>query len=168
VTVRLRFRDATEKDVAHLAALHNSVAGGLTARFGEGHWSVVTTERGVELSLRHAKVRVGLMGKRIVTTLRLAQKKPWAIDVAHFTKVKCAVYLTSMATAVAHQGQGFGQLAIEDARAVAREWPAGAIRLDAYDAAAGAGAFYAKCGFQERGRVVYKGTPLIYYEVLLA
>jgi hypothetical protein len=42
-----------------------------------------------------------------------------------------------------------------------------AIRLDAYDAEAGAGPFYAKCGFEERGRVVYKGDPLIYYELLL-
>jgi hypothetical protein len=39
--------------------------------------------------------------------------------------------------------------------------------LDAYDAAAGAGRFYARCGYQERGRVVYKGDPLIYFELLL-
>ena len=39
--------------------------------------------------------------------------------------------------------------------------------LDAYDAKAGAGGFYARCGFAERGRVVYKGDPLIYYERLL-
>ncbi len=49
----------------------------------------------------------------------------------------------------------------------AAEWPADSIRLDAYDADAGAGWFYAKCGFQERGRVVYKGDPLVYYEFLL-
>ena len=46
-------------------------------------------------------------------------------------------------------------------------WPADSIRLDAYDADAGAGRFYARCGFLERGRVVYKGDPLVYYELLL-
>jgi hypothetical protein len=39
--------------------------------------------------------------------------------------------------------------------------------LDAYDAAAGAGDFYAKRGFPEVGRVTYRGTPLIDFELLL-
>ena len=42
-----------------------------------------------------------------------------------------------------------------------------AIRLDAYDAAAGAGDFYAKNGFREVGRTKYRNAPLIYYELLL-
>jgi ribosomal protein S18 acetylase RimI-like enzyme len=40
-----------------------------------------------------------------------------------------------------------------------------AVRLDAYDAAAGAGEFYEKCGFVEVGRVTYRLNPLIYYEL---
>ena len=164
----LRFRDATLDDVPALAGLHNAVAGALTARFGAGPWSSLGNERGAELSLRHARVRVGRSGKQILTVLRLAPKKPWAIDVAYFTPVKRPLYLTGMAVAVAHQGAGLGRLAMADAEAIARAWPADAIRLDAYDATAGAGAFYAHCGFQERGRVVYKGTPLRYYELLLS
>jgi len=39
--------------------------------------------------------------------------------------------------------------------------------LDAYDAQAGAGEFYRKCGFEEVGRVIYRGTPLIYFQLLL-
>ena len=97
----------------------------------------------------------------------LATKKPWAIDVSYFTPVKRPVYLTGMAVSVGHRGQGLGRLAVEDALAVAKEWSADAIRLDAYDADAGAGPFYARCGFRERGRVVYKGDPLVYYEFLL-
>ena len=99
--------------------------------------------------------------------MRLAPKKPWAIDVAYFTPVKRPLYLTGMAVSVAHQGQGLGRLALEDASAVARAWPADAIRLDAYAAEAGAGRFYAKCGFQERGRVAYRRDPLAYYELVL-
>jgi GNAT superfamily N-acetyltransferase len=109
---------------------------------------------------------VGVEGKRIVTTLRLATKKPWAIDVAYFTPARRPLYLTGMAVSVAHQGQGLGRAALEDARVVAESWPADAIRLDAYDAPAGAGPFYERCGYEERARVVYKGDPLIYYELL--
>ena len=48
------------------------------------------------------------------------------------------------------QGRGFANR---------RAWPADAIRLDAYDAAAGAGGFYAKFGCTEVGRVSYRDTP---------
>ena len=166
--MRLTFRDATPKDVPVIAALHNAAAGALTARFGEGRWSSLVTERGTAASQRHARVRVGKGGKRILTALRLVTKKPWAIDVSYFTPVKRPLYLTGMTVAVTHQGQGLGHQALEDAVDVARDWPADAIRLDAFDADAGTGAFYAKCGFLERGRVVYKGDPLVYYELLLA
>lgn len=166
-SVRLAFHDATLEDVAAIAGLQNAAAGALTARFGEGHWSSLVTERGVALSQRHARVRVGKARRRVVTVLRLATKKPWAIDVSYFTPVKRPLYLSGMAVSVTHQGTGLGRRALEDAVAVARAWPSDAIRLDAYDADAGAGRFYASCGFRERGRVVYKGNPLVYYELLL-
>jgi GNAT superfamily N-acetyltransferase len=163
----MRFRDATKDDVAAIAGLQNAAAGALTARFGAGHWSSLVTERSATLAQRHARVRVGRSDKRILTVLRLAKKKPWAIDVSYFTPVKRPIYLTGLAVSVAHQGQGLGRQAIEDACEIARSWPADSIRLDAYDAPAGAGDFYLKCGFQERGRVVYRGDPLVYYEILL-
>lgn len=165
--MQLKFRDATLDDVGVIAGLQNAAAGALTARFGPGHWSALVSERGAALSQRHARVRVGRDGRRMLTVLRLAAKKPWAIDVSYFTPVKRPLYLTGMAVSVAHQGQGLGRLALDDACAVAEKWPADAIRLDAYDAKAGAGAFYDRCGFTERGRVVYRATPLVYYERLL-
>lgn len=165
--MKLRFRDATLDDVAVIAALQNAAAGALTARFGAGHWSSLVTERGAALSQRHARVRLGRSGKRVLTVVRLATKKPWAIDVSYFTPVKRPLYLTGMAVSVEHQARGLGTLAIEDVCAVARSWPADAIRLDAYDAPAGAGNFYQKCGFKERGRVLYRANPLIYCELLL-
>jgi GNAT superfamily N-acetyltransferase len=165
--LKLRFSDATPADVGGIAALQNAAAGALTARFGPGRWSNLVNERGAELALRHGRIRLGRMGRHVVTTLRLATKKPWAIDVAYFTPVKRPLYLSGMAVAVAYQGEGFGRQALEDARAVAEAWPADAIRLDAYDAQAGAGTFYARCGYEERGRVIYRGDPLIYFEVVL-
>jgi ribosomal protein S18 acetylase RimI-like enzyme len=167
IQVTLRFRDATPDDVAAIAGLQNAAAGALTARFGPGPWSSLVNERGAALEQRHARVRVGRDGKHLLTVLRLATKKPWAIDVSYFTPVKRPLYLTGMAVSVAHQGQGLGSMALEDACIIAQEWPADAVRLDAYDANAGAGEFYTRCGFTERGRVVYKGDPLIYFERLL-
>ena len=76
-------------------------------------------------------------------------------------------HLLNISIAAGHQGQGLGRIALEDAMKVAAEWPADAIRLDAWDADAGAGAFYAKCGFNQRGRVIYRGTPLVYFERML-
>jgi GNAT superfamily N-acetyltransferase len=163
----VKFRDARPDDVASITGLQNAAAGALTARHGPGPWSALVTERAAMLALRHARVRVGIERKRILTVLRLATKKPWSIDVSHFTPVKRPLYLTGMAVSVAHQGRGLGKLALEDAVAIARAWPADAIRLDAFDTDAGAGGFYARCGLTERGRVAYKGDPLVYLEYLV-
>src|ERR1700745_920211 len=122
--MQLKFRDATAEDAAAMAALRNAAAGALTARYGEGHWSGLGSERGAVLSLRHARVRVGRVGKRIHTVLRLATKKPWAIDVSYFTPVERPLYLTDMAVSVAHQRMGLGRQALADAIEVARAWPA--------------------------------------------
>jgi len=100
-------------------------------------------------------------------SLKFRDATPDDVAVPYFTPVRRPLYLTGMAVSVAHQGQGLGSLALEDACAIAHHWPADAIRLDAYDAKAGAGGFYTRCGFTERGRVVYKGDPLVYYERLL-
>jgi GNAT superfamily N-acetyltransferase len=97
----------------------------------------------------------------------MATKKPWAIDVAYFTKVPKPLYLVSMAVHPDHQRKGVGRALVEYAKAYAGGFPAQAIRLDAYDAPAGAGGFYARCGFRETGRVVYKDVPLIYLEFLI-
>ncbi len=165
--MRLRFSDATLDDAPAIAALRNATAGALTARHGAGRWSSLTTERATALSFRHARVRIGRLGKHIVTVLRLATRKPWAIDVAYFTPVERPLYLTGMAVAVEYQRAGLGRAALADACAVAAAWPADAIRLDAYDGSGGAGEFYLRCGYDERGRALYRGNPVLYYELLL-
>jgi ribosomal protein S18 acetylase RimI-like enzyme len=165
--MKLSFSIATQADASALAALHTAVAEDLTNRYGIGPWSSKTKERGVLFGMRDSLVVVARRGKEIVGTLRLATKKPWAINVDYFTPVKKPLHLTNMAVIPALQRQGIGRLLIEEAVKLVRAWPADALRLDAYDANAGAGAFYAKCGFRERGRVTYRKAPLIYYELIL-
>jgi len=163
----MNLRDASEADAPAIAALRSAVADRLTAEFGSGHWSTPATEKGVVLGMRHALILVLTDNEHIVGTLRLATRKPWAIDPAYFTMVDRALYLTDMAVAPDSQRRGFGRELLRLAVDAAMSWPADSIRLDAYDAPAGAGGFYARCGFQEVGRVVYRNTPLIYFEKLL-
>ena len=113
---------------------------------------------------RTSRVYVARKGGEIVATLRLATKKPWAIDTSYFTPIERPVYLMAMAVAPAHQRRGLGKRCFDEAKRIARALPADAIRLDAYDTEAGAGGFYARCGCTEMGRVVYRNTPLIYFE----
>ena len=163
----MRISPASEADAAAIARVRSAAAQKLTSEFGKGHWSSLTHEAGALRDLETSTVLVARDGRKIVGTLSLATKKPWAIDVSYFTPVKRPLYLTGMAVSVERQGQGLGRVALEDACAVAEEWQADAIRLDAFDADAGAGGLYARCGFAERGRVVYKGDPLVYYERLV-
>lgn len=150
-----------------MAELRNAAADDLTRRYGKGHWSGRCTDKGVRLGMRASRVLVARRGKRIVGTLRLVTKKPWAIDVKYFVRVPRPLYLVDMATTPDLQRQGIGRRLLESARKAARDWPGQAIRLDAYDADAGAAGFYARCGFREVGRVTYRGVPLVYFELLL-
>ena len=56
---------------------------------------------------------------------------------------------------------------LEEVKTIVRAWPGEAIRLDSYERPGCAGEFYAKCGYREMGRVTYRNTPLIYYELLV-
>lgn len=158
---------ATEDDAATLASMRTAVADDLSKKSRLGHWSSAVTERGVLEGIRTSRVLIARHSIRIVGTLRLATKKPWAIVREYLVKVKRPLYLVDMAVDPSYQRQGVGRRLLDEAKAIARDWPAGAIRLDAYDAPAGAGTFYAKCGFREVGRAAYRGVPLVYFELIL-
>ena len=163
----LKVSVAGETDAASIALLHTAVAEQLTREYGRGHWSSCVTEKSVMRSVKTSRVLVARQGKPIIATLTLATKKPWAIDLAYFTNVRQALYLHDMAVAPEMQRKGIGRQLITEATVIARAWPCESIRLDAYDAEAGAGPFYEKCGFRPAGRVVYRNTPLAYFELLL-
>ncbi len=163
-----RFELATAEDAPALAALHTEVAEHLTRLHGQGPWSSKTTEKGVLFGMRTSRIFVARENEAIVGTLRLATKKPWAIDVSYFTPCRKPLYLLAMAIAPDRQRQGIGRWCLEQAWKAARAWPADAVRFDAFDSKAGAGGFYDRCGCVEKGRVTYRNAPLIYYEVLLS
>lgn len=164
----LAFSRATADDAGQIAGLRNAAAEALTVLHGEGHWSTRATEKGVRRSIHLAHVLVARRGGELIGALTLGKQKPWAIDPSYFTTVAHPLYLTDMAVTPAFQGQGIGRAMMTEAAALARSLGGQAIRLDAYDAPAGAGGFYGRCGMREVGRVTYRGTPLVYFELLLS
>lgn len=163
----LAFALSKSSDASEIADLRNAAANDLTQRFGNGVWSGQCTERGVLFAQRNSKVYLARQRGKIVGTLALATKKPWAIDRSYFTPCARPLYLTAMAVLPALQHQGIGRQLLVHAREITQKFPAQAIYLDAYDAVAGAGEFYRACGFRETGRVVYRNVPLIYFEQLV-
>ncbi|HQY06694.1 MAG TPA: GNAT family N-acetyltransferase [Lacunisphaera sp.] len=163
--MRITLQLATPEDAEAIAALRNAVSDDLTFKHGKGPWTAHSTTAGVIFDLRNAKLFVVLQRGEAVASLILDSKKPWAIELNNFPKAKCPLYLTAMVVAPEHQRQGLGRACLAEAVKIARRAKAGAIFLDAFDhPAAGAGAFYAKCGCRETGRATYREIPLIYYE----
>jgi GNAT superfamily N-acetyltransferase len=168
--MRLKLQLVTAADVPDIVALRIAVAGKLTATYGAGFWSGTTTEKSVLFAMRNSSVYIARRRGKLIATLALGTKKPWAIDRKYFGKCDRPLYLTSMAVAPELQRQGIGRLCVEAAKKIAKEWPENgtkAIFLDAYDVEAGAGEFYRKCGFREVGHASYRGEPLIYFEMFV-
>lgn len=169
--LRLSFAIATATDAPAIAELRNAATARLNRDFGEGHWSSMVSEKGVLRGIlanpTTSRVLLARTRDQVVATLRLATKKPWAIDTAYFSPARKPLYLVDMAVAPQYQRLGIGRQLLEEALHRVPAWPADAVRLDAYDAEAGAGGFYATCGFHEVGRVKYRETPLIYFEKLM-
>lgn len=160
----LLFRNAAPADAPALAALHTSVANDLTARHGRGPWSTRTGDAGAlrAIATRHVCVAESPAGA-LVGTFQLVAKKPWAIDPAYFTPGSRPIYLVAMAVVPSLQRLGIGRQLL--AEAVRRAASLGdALRLDAFEGAAGARDFYAKCGWTDRGRKAYRGARLRYFE----
>jgi GNAT superfamily N-acetyltransferase len=165
--MRLKLERATAEDAAELTRMRVAVNDKLRADFGEGYWAGKSTERAALCDIRLVDVYVARFRGRIVASLALQRKKPWAIDRALLTPGRKTLFLTRMAVDPKYQRQGVGRHCLDEARRLAKEQEAESICLDAFDCAAGAGGFYAKCGFRELGRWVYRVNPLIVYETML-
>jgi GNAT superfamily N-acetyltransferase len=165
--MKLDVTTATAADSAEIAAVRSAAAVELTRVYGSGPWSSATTEKGVLWGMRYGAVLIARSRGTIIATLRLATKKPWAINRTYYAPARRPLYLVDMAVEPASQRKGIGRQLLVAAAAAARKFPADAVWLDAYDAPAGAGPFYAKCGYREVGRATFRGAPLIYFELPL-
>jgi GNAT superfamily N-acetyltransferase len=163
-----RLEEARDADAAAIAALRMAVSRELTARFGRGTWSfTLESEASVRADILTSRVLLVREHGTVIATLRLSSRPPWLGSIDYFTPCNRPLFLTSMAVAPKRQHTGVGRACLEEVKKMARRWPADAICLDAYDAEAGAGDFYRKCGFSEVRRAPYNGTPLIFFEYLV-
>ena len=160
----LSFRFATDADVRELLELELAIDADQAERFGDDRYRTTLNEKSVARSLASSRTVVATRRGRIVATVRMETKKPWAIDLSYFTPACKAVYLHNVNVHPELQRSGIGRQLMERVKEVAQEWPVDVIRLDAYDGPSGAGPFYRKCGFKKLGRAVYRSVPLIYYE----
>jgi ribosomal protein S18 acetylase RimI-like enzyme len=165
--MRIKLQLATPDDVADLIALNTAVSERLRNDFGEGYWVTKATEKGTLFTMRRSKVYIARYRKKIIARVNLTTRKPWAIDTKYFTPCVKPLYIVGMSVDPSVQRGGVGRQCIDEAIKIAKKWPADAIRLDAWEEAAGAGEFYRKCGFREVGRATYRIAPLIYFEMLL-
>lgn len=171
-SIKLSFAIATVEDVVELISLHHAVAEDLSRRFGQGPWSPPATynESPLRYDISRSKfirILIASDSHGMAGSLRLQTKKPWSIDAARFSPAKLPLYLTSMAVHPRLQRKGVGRRLLQEAATLARAWPADAVRLDTFDADAGAEGFYAKCGFRKVARVTYRGVPHVDFELLL-
>lgn len=160
----LSFRLATEGDIQALLELRLAVDADQAERFGDDRYATTISEKSVGRSLKSSRILVATRRGRIVGLASMGTKKPWAVDLKYFTPACKAVYLYNVDVSPELQRSGVGRQLIDRVKAMAKEWPVDAIRLDAYDGPSGGGPFYKKCGFKETGHTVYRGVPLVYYE----
>lgn len=165
--MELRFRLAGNTDVSELLSLQLAIDADQAERFGDDRYTTTISEKSIARSLKSSRMVVATRRGRIVGTVRMETKKPWAIDLSYFTPACTAVYLHNVNVHPALQRSGIGRQLMERVKHVAKEWPVDAIRLDAYDGPSGGGPFYRKCGFTKLGHAVYRRVPLIYYELVL-
>lgn len=78
--------------------------------------------------MKTSRVLATWHGGSLVATLRLATKKPWAIDRKYFVSVVRPLYLHDMAVEPKLQRRGFGRSLMEAAKAAARAWPGDAMK----------------------------------------
>ena len=161
------FGVAAAAEAFAVANVRTHAAEALTLDYGHGPWSSPATPEGVLRNMQSSRIVVARNRNDIVGTLRLSTRKPWSINASAFTPVRRPIYLTDMAVLPSFQRRGVGKRLLDEAADISRAWSGNAIRLDAYDANAGAGGFYLKCGYREVGRATYRGTPLIYFERML-
>jgi GNAT superfamily N-acetyltransferase len=137
----------------------------LVARFGEGHWAVVLSLSGTRERAKLGELYLIEDSGLAVATFILNRRRPgWYHDSWFADPGAKSGYLTHLAVRPESQRQGIGRYALAEAERWCRTADLAALRFDAYQGPAGAGPFYAKCGYTLRHSNKFRGVELHYYE----
>ena len=78
--MRIKLEIAQPKDAAEICALRIATAKKLTEVHSNGPWSPEASEKWILFAMRNSSVLVARRRGKIIATLALGTKKPWAID----------------------------------------------------------------------------------------
>lgn len=167
--MKITIRAAKHDDAETIHAIRTSAAEALTDAFGTGHWSHVATLRTLERHTVDRDLFVVENAGTAIATFELTSKKPGFYSKTWFADPAApAIYLFNMAVDKTSQRNGFGRKIMAEMEATAAADGKYALRLDAYDAPAGAGTFYEKCGYSLVHSGSFNRVALCYYEKILA
>jgi GNAT superfamily N-acetyltransferase len=134
--------------------------------FGPGHWSRASSLRAWKGHIGLKDVYLAEQGGRAVAVFKLRAKKPHWVPKKRFAEpdARC-LWLTDFYVDPDHLRRGIGRACMEEVRRIAAKAGCRWVRFDAYDAAAGAGAFYEKCGCVMVDRTALRGVKLLIFEL---
>lgn len=160
------YRLATRADAATVDRIQCACGAEITERLGPGHWATKSNMAGVRERMKTRSIYLVFddAGEAIATftvgkkTPRFWPRTLWRVPDAE------ALGVFGLAVLPSHQRRGIGTWIMHAIEDLARDQGCRFVRLDAYEANPRSVAFYRKLGYDERGRVVVYGTPILCFE----
>ncbi|MEM8489392.1 MAG: GNAT family N-acetyltransferase [Pseudomonadota bacterium] len=161
----ISYRRAQLSDAAIVREIRLAAANELKRLHGEGHWSAVFTLGTLKKHVLAKEVFLVNDDENPVGTFEIQTNKPNWYSKNWFAEPDARTfYLFHMAVLPVYQMRGIGRHILGEIDNMARGRGIRAVRLDAYAASAGAGAFYSKYGYELVRRGSFNGVSLDYYE----
>ena len=138
----------------------------ITERLGPGHWTTASNVAGVRNRIKTRSIYLVFDDAgEAIATFTVDRKTPrfWPCTLWRVPEAD-ALGVFGLAVLPHLQRQGIGTWIMRAIEELARGQGYGFVRLDAYEANPHSVAFYRKLGYDERGRVVVHGTPILCFE----
>lgn len=164
--IGLTYRPANGKaDAEAVDHIHCQSSAEITARLGPGHWTHGSNVAGVRRSIRQRGVYLVARGEENVASFTVGGRFPrfWPPSLWQAPDAE-ALGVFGIAVLPPLQRQGIGTWVMRRIEDMARERGCRFVRLDAYEENPRSVAFYRKLGYQERGRLVVNGVPILCFE----
>jgi ribosomal protein S18 acetylase RimI-like enzyme len=170
---KLAFELAKPEHAYDIQSMREESSHHLTAQLGEGHWSHFTKIASVRdrirnadpIELRSSTIFVAAHGQRAYGSVVVSTFHPgfWKKHKWEDPRAK-GLGVFNLVVPPERQGSGIGRFLMEGVESLARTHRIPYVRLDAYEANPYSNAFYARLGYQNRGRIDVRGVGLNLFE----